>query len=46
MQISVAKTMAWVLGGGESHTSTCVDQSLEQVSDFKYLGASFSRVET
>ena len=39
MQISVANTKAWVLGG---ETFTCMNQSLEQVSD--YIGTSFSRV--
>ena len=38
MQISVAKTKAWVLEGNRSHTFTCMNQSLNQVSDFKYLG--------
>ena len=32
---------AWVLGGERSHTFTCMNQSLEQVSDFKYLGLHF-----
>lgn len=43
MQISVAKVKVWVLGGDRSHTSTCMNQSLEQVSDFKYLGLQFHK---